>query len=107
MPMYYLLEYSGNYSMTSRSLCNFFRDEVNDDENEDDNANNIINNNKTIASKNFEYKAKIAGRIPADNNTLNAEAVTPLKHLSNFWRFFDLHLINCEIKFDLPWSKIV
>ena len=105
MLMYYLLEYSGNYSMTSGSLRNLFRDEVNDDENQNDNANNIINNNKTIASKYFEYQAKITGRIPADNNTLNAEVVIPLKYLSNFWRFFDLHLINCEIKLDLSWSK--
>ena len=33
--------------MTSGSLQNFFRDEINDDENENDNASNKINNNKT------------------------------------------------------------
>ena len=33
--------------MTSGSLQNFFRDEINDDENENDNATNKINNNKT------------------------------------------------------------
>ena len=31
MPMYNLLEYSDNYSMTSRSLWNYYRDEINDD----------------------------------------------------------------------------
>ena len=34
MSMYNLLEYSGNYSMTSESLWNYFRDEVNDNANE-------------------------------------------------------------------------
>ena len=59
MPMYNFLEYSDNYSVTSRSLQNFYRDEVNDDENENDNVNNRINNNKIITSKSFEYKVKI------------------------------------------------
>ena len=40
MPMYNLLEYSDNYSIKSRSLQNYYRDEVNDDENESDVANN-------------------------------------------------------------------
>ena len=34
--------------MTSGSLWNYYRDEVNDAANENDNANNKINNNKTI-----------------------------------------------------------
>ena len=46
--MYNLLEYSENYSMTSGSFWNYYRDEVNVDENVNDNANNKINNNKTI-----------------------------------------------------------
>ena len=46
--MYNLLEYSENYSMTSGSLWNYYRDEVNVDENVNDNANNKINNTKTI-----------------------------------------------------------
>ena len=40
MLVYNLLEYSENYSMTSVSLWNYYRDELNDDENEtDDNGN--------------------------------------------------------------------
>ena len=27
------------------------------------------------------------------------------KYLSNFWRFFDLPKINCEIELDLSWAK--
>ena len=45
---YNLLEHSDNYSTTSGSLWNYYRDEVNDAANENDNANNKINNNKTI-----------------------------------------------------------
>ena len=67
-----MLEYSGNYSMISGSLWNYYRDEGSDDEIENDNAhNNRINNNKTITSHFFEYKTKIIGRIPDDNNTLD------------------------------------
>ena len=42
MPMYNLLEYSDNYSMASRSLWNYYRDEINDDSNE--NVNNRVHN---------------------------------------------------------------
>ena len=64
MPIYNLLEYSDNYSMTSGNLRNYYRDEINHDENEIDNANNMINNDKITANKYFEYKTKIMGRIP-------------------------------------------
>ena len=53
--MYNLLEYSDNYSMASRSLWNYFRDEVNDSANE----NNDI---KQKQEKSFEYKTKIIRR---------------------------------------------
>ena len=76
MLMYNLFEYSNNYSMTSESLRNYYRDEANDDDNENDNAdNNRITNNKRITSKYFEYKTRITGRTP--NDTLNAEVVVP------------------------------
>ena len=45
MPMYNLLDYSDNYSMTSQSLWNYYIDEISDDENENDNNRNKINNN--------------------------------------------------------------
>ena len=48
MPMYNLLEYSNNYSMTSGSLWNFYRDKIINDVNEDNATNNRINNNKTM-----------------------------------------------------------
>ena len=53
MPMYNLLEYSDNYSMTSGSLWNYYRDEVNDDAIENNAARIKTNNNKTITNKFF------------------------------------------------------
>ena len=48
MPMYDLLEYGHNYSMTSGSLWNNYRDEVND-----------VNDNVLQQVKSFGYKRKI------------------------------------------------
>ena len=74
MPMNNLLEYSDNYSMTSGSLWNYYRDKVKDPANEIYAANNNIINKKTIKSKSFDYKSKLIGKIPNDNSRLNAEA---------------------------------
>ena len=106
MPMYNLLEYSDNYSMTSGSLWNYYRDEINDDEYENDDNGNKINNNETTTSKSFKYKTKVIGSTPNNASRLNAEVVVLLKYLSNFWRSLDLPLINCEIELDIRWEKI-
>ena len=105
MPMYNLVEYSDNYSMTLGSLLNYYRDEVNDDTNKNNAASNKINNNKTITSKSSEYKTKLIGSTPADKNTLDTKVVVPLKYLSNFEGFLDLSLINCKIQLETPWSN--
>ena len=56
MPMHNLLEYSQNYSNTSGSLWNYYRDELTDDTNDNRSPNkNVIN------SKSFEYKTSITG----------------------------------------------
>ena len=78
--------------MASGRLWNYYRDEVDDDANENDAANNRINKNKTTTSKSFEYKTKLIGNMPNNNNILDAEVVVPLKYLSNFWRSLDLTL---------------
>ena len=83
--------------MTSGSLWNYYRDEVNDNANENNADNYGKNNNKTIRSKSLKYKAKIIGSMTNDNKTLDAEIVVPLKYLSNFWRSLDFPLINCEM----------
>ena len=104
MRMYNLLEYSQNYSMTSGSLSNYYRDEI---DNVDDNASD---------GKSFKCKTKIIKKTeerparPGPDNDgnpqpqppvppLNTEVAFPLKYLSNFWRslFGDLPLINCEV----------
>ena len=56
MPMYNLLEYSDNYSMTSGGLWNFYRDVVNDGANENYDDNNRINKNKVATTNSLEYK---------------------------------------------------
>ena len=108
MPIYNLLEYSNNHSVTSGSLWNHYRDEVNESANENNDANSFrINNNKTTTttSKSFEYRTKLIGSTPNNNSRLDAEVVVPLKYLSNFCRSLDLSLINCEIELGLPWSR--
>ena len=56
MPMYNLIEYSKNYSKTTVSLWNYYRDELSEDTNDNINLNkNVIN------SKSFKYKASITG----------------------------------------------
>ena len=88
--------------MVSGSLLNYHRDEMNDDGNENNAANDYsIYNNHTVTSRSFEYKTKIIGRTPTNNNTLDTEVAVSLKHLSNFWRSLDLPLINCKIELDL------
>ena len=56
MPMYNLLEYSKNYSTTSGSLWNYYRDELTDETND----NNGLNK-KVINSKSLKYKTSITG----------------------------------------------
>ena len=89
MPMYSLLEHRDNYSVTSGSLWNYYRDEVNDDENDKDNNDNMINNNKTITSESFKFNTKLKG-ITSDINNKNAEVFFLLKYLSNFLRFINI-----------------
>ena len=100
MPMYNLLEYSTNYSMTLTSLWNYYRNEINDDENENDDNDKRFKNNKIIISKYFKYK-KIIGSMPNNTNIL---VVVSLKCFSNFRRSLNLPLINCEIELDLKWQ---
>ena len=90
MPMYNLIEYSDNYSKTSGSLWQYYKDEVND---------NIAD------SESFKSKVKITGKTPDDGNTKDVEIIVLLKYLSNFWRTLEVLLINCEVNLELTWSK--
>ena len=89
MPLYDPLEYSQNYSMTSGSLWNYYRDKIDD---VDDNVSD---------GKSFKYKTKIVEKTleqPPQNPdgtqpprpqqppvpTLNVEVTIALKYLGNF-----------------------
>ena len=72
-----MLEYSKNYSKTTGSFWNYYRDELN------------------------------SGLGGANNNIIKwyyKEIIVPLKYLSNFWRTLDTPLINSEINLPLTWS---
>ena len=56
MPMYNLLEYGNNYSMTLTSLWNCYRDKVSDSANEIDDNDNKINKNKTTRFSSLKQK---------------------------------------------------
>ena len=121
MRMYNLLKYSKNYSNTSASLWNYYREELTDETNDNNGPNkNVIN------SKSFKYKASITGstyNVPrritgADGNPVNnpnydqnkrgtkeVEIAVPLKHLGNFWNSLNIPLINCEVSLALSWSE--
>ena len=85
MQMYNLLEYSDKNSMTSGTLWNYYRNEVNDSTYENNDANNFrINSNKTRISKSFEYKIKLIGSKKNNESRFDAEVVVTLKYLSYF-----------------------
>ena len=88
--MYNLIEYSDNYSKTSESLWQYYKDEPND---------------KIANSESFKSKREITGNTPDDGNTKDVEIIVPLKYLSNFWRTLEMPLINCEVNLILTWSK--
>ena len=90
MPMFNLIEYSDNYSKTSGSVWQYYRDEPND---------------KITESESFKSKIRITGNSPNNDNKENVETAVPLKSLSNFLRILEMSLIDCKIDLILTWSK--
>ena len=95
MPMYNMLEYSDNYSMSSGSLWNYYRDEI------DDVNVNIGEGNS------FNRKTKTTGKIPAQPDAdgggdwknvppLDIEVTIPFKNLSNIWRSLIYFLLTAK-----------
>ena len=97
MHMYNLIEYSKNYSKTTGSFWNYYRDEPNSGTN-----NNL--NYSVKDSKFFDYKTSITGKLERNNTEKEVEIVLPLKKLSNFLSALDIPLINFEINLILTWS---
>ena len=119
--MHFKNKYSKNYSKTSASLWNYYRDELTDETNDNNGPNkNVIN------SKPFKYTTSITGstyNVPRiitddDGNPVNnpyyarnkrgakeVEIAVPLKDLGNFWNSLNIPLINCEESLALSWSE--
>ena len=84
--------------ITSRSLWKYCKEipAVN-------NTVDIVDFNGVNASDSFNFKTKITGQTN-DDEINNVEIMVPLKYLSNFWRTFEMPLINCEVELILKWS---
>ena len=91
MPMYNLIEYTDAYSKSSGNLWRYYRDET-----------ALFVNGNIIAS--FKFKQQITGKT-GNGSTKAVEIMIPLKHPSNFWRTFEMSIINCEVCLQLIWSK--
>ena len=78
MSMHNLIEYSDNYSKTSRSLWQYCKNipAVN-------NNGDVVGFNKVNATNSFNSKAKITDQTD-NNGIINIEIMVPLKCLSNF-----------------------
>ena len=99
MPMYNLIEYSDNYSKTYGSLWHYYS-------NEPFLGNGAIAdfpaNNDNHAS--FKFKTKIAGKT-VNYGMKNVKIRVLLRYLGNFWRTFQMPVINCGINLILSWSN--
>ena len=91
IPIYNLIECSDNYLKTSQSLWQYYRDEP------------FMNNHGVITDVNdgpdnvsFKYNQKLTGQTGNDG-TKDVQITVPLKHFSNFWRTFEMPLLNWEI----------
>ena len=94
-----MIEHSKNYSKTSGSLWNYYRDEPNSGA-----ERNITNSIKY--SKYFNYKTSTTEKLEGGNTEKeDIKIVVPLKYLINFWRTLDMPLINCEVSLTLTWSE--
>ena len=76
MPMYNLVEYSDNYSKTSGSLRQYYRDEP---------------NNNLTDSESFKFNVRITGKPTLNDNEKDVEIMVPL--------------IGCEVNLILTWSS--
>ena len=93
MPMYNSIEYSDNYSKTSGTLWQYYKDEQ-----PLDNNGNVVDFAYADHESNFfKYKHKITSQTE--------KIMLPLKYLSNFWRALEISLISSKINLLLTWSK--
>ena len=98
--MYNLIEYSDNYSKTSGSLWQYWKDIP-----AVDNDGDIVIFNGDNDTDSLIFKSKIIGKTDDDGDIENVEIMILLKYLSNFWRTLEMPLINCEVELILTWSE--
>ena len=85
MPVYNLIEYSDNYSKTSGSLWQYYKDIPAVDDNGD-----IEDFDGANATDSFSFKTKITGQANNDGEKNGTEIMVPQKYLSNFWRTLEM-----------------
>ena len=83
-----LIEYSVNYSKTSGSLQQYYRDGL---------------GAVTEKSESFKANIRTTGKAPGDANTKNVKIAVPLKYLCYFWKTLKIPVINCKINLVLTW----
>ena len=88
-----LIEYSDNYSKTSGSLWQYYKDILAVDANND---NTIVNFNSNNSTDSFNFKAEITAQTNDDGELNGVEIMVSLKYFSNFWRTLEMSLINCQ-----------
>ena len=102
MPMYSLLEYSKHYRKTAGSLWNYYREEPSNPLSSNSEffkcKTGITGNTYNVGDNEEGYDANKVGKN-------EIKVVTPLKHLSNFWKALNIPLINCEVELILTWSR--
>ena len=107
MLMYNLLEYSKNYSKTSASLWNYYRDELTDETNDSNGPNNNVINSKSfkyntsITGSTYNFPRRITGADGSPEVQKRLKLAVPLKHLGKFWNSLNVPLINCEVSLAL------
>ena len=93
MPMFNLLYCSKKFRKTTGSFWNYYPDKSNSgySAQPDGQADNLYERTKVFYpiknSESFDYKNKLVGNLPTDDNNAELEdikIIVPLKNLSNF-----------------------
>ena len=110
--MYNLLECSKNYSKTTGSLWNYYKDEPDNPPHNNYNADPITNSawfkyRTIITKKTSNVNLENCANTEQGNTKIkkNIDIVVPSKYLSKFWKTLDIPLINCEESLILTWSE--
>ena len=116
MSLYNILEYSDNYADTTASLYQYKRPEPRDN-------NGVLNDLNANNSSSFKYQSgliqkqlttansvSVAANVDLNFNNAhrvwkNIKVFVPFKYISNFFRNFEMPLINTKLYTELNWTK--